>query len=100
MLSKSICPHCSRVAGRRGSPIDQAVVCCLCSKDYSRVVQIARLAFRVREVPGTPPQVMAKLFVRWAELADEPLALAAVKTLITKWAAEDEEDPAEKAARR
>ena len=100
MANKSICPHCSRVAGRRGSLIDEARVCCLCSKDYARVVAIARLAFRVREVPGTPPQVMAKLFARWAELADEPLALEAMKTLIARWAVEDAEDPVEKEARR
>jgi hypothetical protein len=100
MANKSICPHCSRVAGRRGSRIDEAHICCLCSKDYARVVAIARLAFRVRAVPGTPPQVMSKLFLRWAEQNDEGLAVEAMKTLMRRWEVEDADDAAEAEARR
>jgi hypothetical protein len=63
-------------------------------------VAIARLAFRVRGVPGTPPEVMAKLFLRWAAQNGEELAVEAMKALVAKWEAEDADDPAEAEARR
>lgn len=99
MGNKVICPHCSRVAGRPGSPITLSPSCSLCCKDYVRVRAIAGLALRLKSVRGTPPEVMAKLFLKWAELTNESLATEAMKALQVKWAEEDEADEAERVAR-
>lgn len=96
---KFTCRHCSRVVGRLTSTIVMGECCSLCSKDYQRVRAIATLAFRVRRVPGTPPEVMGKLFLKWAELTGESAAGEAMRALMDGWAREDAGDPAEKEAR-
>ena len=83
-----------------GSVILAGESCSLCSKDYDRVRAIAMLAYRVRKVSGTPPVVMGKLFIRWAELAGEQTAAEAMKVLMDEWHAADVDDPAEKEARK
>ena len=100
MGSRFLCPHCSRTGGRPGSKITYATVCLLCSKDYVRVRAITGLARRVKGVQGTPPEVVSKLFLKWAELTGETLAAEAMKALLEKWADEDQGCEAEREARR
>jgi hypothetical protein len=74
-------------------------VCCLCSKDYVRVQAITGLARRLKGVQGTPPEVVSKLFLKWAELTGEKVATEAMQALIAKWEEEDTTSEAEKEAR-
>lgn len=99
MKRKFFCPHCSRVVGRPKSQITEEPSCSLCSKDFLRVRQIVLLAGRVRGVSGTPPEVVGKLFAKWAELTGETMAMEAMTVLMERWATEDAADQAEKEAR-
>jgi len=100
MGSRFLCPHCSRAGGRPGSPFTGVSVCCLCSKDYVRVQAITGLARRLKGVQGTPPEVVSKLFLKWAELTGETLAAEAMRALLAKWEEEDESSEAEREARK